>query len=367
MRVFYVILFFIYSSTGIAKSMHQIGSVWGKHPLRTAPETLVTDPFLKSNPLAKKIAEATAWLTHPVHNGLGNYLGSAHLLGVFDGQFVMLTNSHLVHEKFCNGVTLEFVFLEGKPKVICEKVFYRNETLDLALMLVSPQLKDRDLLRSKGINLSYDEPLVLGRQLFTIGFSRHNGIRGLKPGERPRSPEVAYLTRDADCRILSTQTKLIRNPKRETEVFKPTHSYAFPTGCDAFDAGDCGALYVDETANRIVGLYWTEGFHSGDVVEDGQAYVQHDQKGLIKSEEPGAATLDVISDQIVKDALSGQLGARELWSKLTYVIPAAEIKRSLLREPLAREVDYACLFQEMLETRITECERSRRTRSPQPK
>jgi len=123
-------LLIIFSESTNAKSHHQIGSEWGKAAIPTNSAVLAENAFIKSTPFAQKIAEATAWLTQPAHNNQAlnlNYLGSAHLLGVFDGKIVMMTNSHLVHEKICNGVTIEFVFLPNKPKVICTKVFYRAQ------------------------------------------------------------------------------------------------------------------------------------------------------------------------------------------------------------------------------------------------
>ena len=40
---------------------------------------------------------------------------------------------------------------------------------------------------------------------------------------------------------------------------------------------------------------------------------------------------------------------------MTYMVPANEIKRLLMEEPLIREDDYACLFQELLGERLAEC------------
>jgi hypothetical protein len=266
-----------------------------------------------------------------------------------------MTNSHLVHEKFCNGVTIEFSFLANKPKVICSKVFYRNERLDLALMFVTPSARDLPLLRTKGLNLQFNRPPKFARPLYSIGFNRHNGIRGLRPGEAPRSPAVAYLTRDNDCRVLSQHTQLIRNPKPDTEIFKPTHSYSVPIGCDAFDAGDCGAVYVEEGTEDIVGLYWSEGLDPADIVDGGATYVFDDILGKVQSKEPGAATVDQIPASLVQLALARRLDSRRLWTKMTYMVPAFQIKQILLREPLAHEPDYACLFQEMLGERIRQC------------
>lgn len=348
----------LFSELAVAKSHHQIGEVWGKERIPTSPQGLLKNSFIKGNPFAHRVAEATAWLTHPAHNNKIlnlNYLGSAHFLGVFGGKFVMMTNSHLVHEKFCNGITIEFVYLPDKPQVTCSKVFYRNERLDLALMFVNPEEKDKDLLKDKGINLAYDKRPRFAHPLYSIGFSRHNGIRGLKPGEAPRSPAVGYLTRDNDCRVLSYTSKLIRNPKPDTEMFKPAHSFAVATGCDAFDAGDCGAVYVEEGSENIVGLYWSEGLDPADVIDGGQTYVYDDNLGRIPNSEPGSATVDKVPASVVQSALDRTISKKHLWSKFTYMIPAFNIKQQILRDPLVHEADYACMFQQMLGERIREC------------
>ena len=163
---------------------HQVGEKWGKEEIHIG--SLTSHPFLKNNPKAQKIAKATAWLTHPFHgawhtrepmtelpNAEGKpvediisqfyYMGTAHLLGEFDGKLMMQTNSHLIHEKVCHDISIQFVFLPGKPRVECVEVVIRDEELDYALIEVTPKGIDQaekkeiySLLKNNGVNLDYD-------------------------------------------------------------------------------------------------------------------------------------------------------------------------------------------------------------------
>ncbi len=344
MKAFFILfLFQIPLQIFAAASDHQIGDEFGKTLLN--PTNILENDFIKQNPFAQDVAEATAWLTHPVHGALkerdekeiqkilcqknlgqnhetcqsirpnhGRYIGSAHLVGEFLGKLIMFTNSHLIHEKFCGSVTIQFVFLDGAPKVTCKEVILREESLDFAMIVVdTDDLKLKDTLRKKGINLSYDSVPKVGDSLYTIGFSHHNTVNaddilaGLDPLRI--SPNKAFLTKDENCKVISNDIELIRNPKKDTEVFKPRHAYSFATGCDAFLAGDCGAIYINEKTNELLGMYWTEGV------------------------EPNVS----------------EISSKNLWTSATYGVPSSEIKRVIMDSPLALEEDYKDLLEAIFE------------------
>lgn len=296
-----IIYSFIYISPANAcYGNHQIGSEWGKSKISRSN---FNDPFFTSHPHAKLLAESTAYLTWTSGADEGDYLGSAILLGEFNNRFIMATNSHLIHEKGCSKVKITFTFLERIVRVRCTEVIVRDEEVDFALIAIDPSNEDIPLLRSKGVNFSYESPLIKGKKLYTIGFSPE-GITG------------SFLTRDNDCRILSPEINFIRNPKKESENFKPRFSYSFATGCDTFSYGDCGAVYTEEDTGKIIGMYWTEG------------------------------TKNMRQPNIVRDILeSTDVNPPGLWTDFTYGVPAKKIKERMLQNPLAQEPEYKDLFE----------------------
>jgi hypothetical protein len=252
---------------------YRLGDEWGKKT--------VTDEVLRQASVAfRRAALATA----RTGGATGFYLGK------FGNTHVMATNHHVFPNAWnCLNRNVRFPFLNREFK--CVAYFGTWPEIDLSLFAIEvTRAEDERLLAEVAGNFSFQTELTPGQELLTIGFGvAHNPNR------------LLVANQDSDCKVFSNrgEYRLMADP----DEYNPGsyRAWSFANGCDV-SHGDSGSAMVDRQTGRVVGIIWT-----GRIPKSADAQ--------------SSATL-------------GQwlnTGAPQIWTELSYAVPASKIGEVLRR------------------------------------
>lgn len=249
---------------------YQIGDEWGKKVIDPArrPET---------DPVYFRAVHATAYFNS----------ATAFYLGRFAGQHVMATNHHVLGSDWeCDGRSANFTVRKKRHR--CKELIGSWPEVDLALFTLEGNAEaDRDLL---GVGRNFDFFNIVSKDLplLTAGF----GIAG-------NASRQMVINENGDCRVISgdNEFRLLADPDRyNPATYK---AWSFATGCSV-SHGDSGSAVLSRMDGRVVGIVWT---------------------GAIPKEERVQHSSYLAEIQSRRD--------EEVWSLLTYVVPAKKIAERL--------------------------------------
>lgn len=276
---------------GEKDARYQIGTEWGKEP--------VTEAMIASRGTAfERAARATA----RVRGATGFYLGK------FAGQHVVATNHHVCYSHTsCATSRVRFPFLEGRDFRV-RRVYDSWANIDLALLEIEvPNFADEALLLTVAANFDFVRPLEHGQELLTIGFGVANN-----------ADRLMVANQDSDCKVYSAtdEFRLMRDPDEFNPG--PYAAWSFSNGCDV-SHGDSGSAMVDRRSGQTVGIIWTGKVPKNAQVREA-AYMER-----------------LFSD-----------GGEDVWTELSYAVPAAKIK-SILEGVLQDDQSLDAPMRDMLE------------------
>ncbi|OFZ19292.1 MAG: hypothetical protein A2Z20_06315 [Bdellovibrionales bacterium RBG_16_40_8] len=258
---------------------YQIGEEWGKKP--------VTEEDLQKNPYFRRMANATARVRR---GGTGFYIGK------YNGKFIMATNHHVCPaESYCTGKeVVEFPLLGYRAGM---NEFYGSwPEIDLALFAISVEPKEKetiDILEKIASPFAFDNNLYRGEKLLTVGF-----------GIADNMLQKMVANQDSDCIVFSgdKEYRLMSDP----DAFNPSdyQAWSFSNGCDV-SHGDSGSAMMDRDTGQVIGIIWTGKIPKSSKVQS-KAYLQN----LLQNPN------------------------EDIWSELSYGVPAVHMKR-YLNEQLA--------------------------------
>ena len=266
------ILLFVTVSTAHARGSadYQIGSEWGKRPVRAAD-------LEKANPEFRRAALATA----RVGGATGFYLGK------FNGRHVMATNHHVLENQYqCIGTTIIFPMLDMRGR--CTEFFGSWTDIDLALFVITIDAKDEAKLAPVGANFAFHKDVYAGQALMTLGF----GV-----AENPARQLMA--NQDSDCKVFSDARDY--HFMADPDALNPgTYSaWSFANGCDV-SHGDSGSAMVDRATGEVVGIIWTGKIPKSAKIQD---------------------------SNYLRQLLESRGG--EIWTELSYAVPAVKMSEFL--------------------------------------
>ena len=281
------------SAHALADDRYRLGDEWGKQA--------VTEEVLSRESAAfRRAALATA----KVGGATGFYLGK------IADRHLLATNHHVfTRSGDCSHRTV--VFPLQKLAVSCVEIFGSFPQIDLAIFSVQLNEAEANLLAPVAKNFSFESELSPGQELLTIGF----GI-----ASNPERQMVA--NQDRDCRVFSQRGdyRLMGDP----DALNPGRyqAWSFANGCDV-SHGDSGSALVDRRSGDVVGIIWT-----GRIPK----------KRSIQS----SAYLDSLLES----------NSEEIWSELSYGVPAAKIESFLKAEmESTSNATLKTLLNELLTTR----------------
>lgn len=250
---------------------YQLGSEWGKVPV-------TADTLRNSTPAFRRAALATARA-----GGATSFV-----LGEFDGSIVMATNHHVFPSaEACQGRAIAFTALSIEGR--CLRFIGTWPSIDLTLFtleVADPEV--RSSLLGVAANFDFATPLRQGQDLITVGY----GV-----GNNPGRQLVANA--DGDCKVFSATGSFRLMPDPDALNPGEYEAWSFANACDV-SHGDSGSAMVDRVTGRPVGIIWT---------------------GKI----PKAA--EVQSSDYLAQLLVQQ--SEEVWSELSYAVPAVKIQNVL--------------------------------------
>jgi hypothetical protein len=251
---------------------YQLGDDWGKVP--------VTDGLLREAPDAlRRAALATA-----TAGGATSFV-----LGQFDGQVVMATNHHVFAEASqCLKKAIRFAALGASGT--CSRFLGTWDEVDLSLFVIDvDNSQERARILEVAANFDFDAPIRQGQELLTVGFGIANN-----PARR------MVANGDSDCKVFSPTQDFRLMPDPDALNPGTYDAWSFANGCDV-SHGDSGSAMVDRKTGRPVGLIWT-----GKIPKSPQ----------------------VQSSRYLAELAAGQ--SEEIWTELSYAVPASKIKEVLL-------------------------------------
>ena len=254
-------------------SDYQIGDSWGKKPV------------LESDLPSRSPAYIRAVLATASFNS-----ATAFYLGRFGQWHVMATNHHVLERSSdCQSRRANFVLL--KKRFSCASMIGSWPEIDLALFTISVPESDSKLLQSVGRNFDFKSELMEDTALITAGF----GIAG-------NSNRELMVNDNDDCRVMSNngEFRLMADP----DEYNPASykAWSFSTGCSV-SHGDSGSAMVNKINGAVVGLLWTGAIPKEARIQN-SSYLRQLQKE----------------------------DSDEIWSLLTYAVPATKISEKLKSE-----------------------------------
>lgn len=249
---------------------YQIGSEWGKFAVTAQDLASRGDIF-------KRLALATA-----SYGGVG----TAFYLGKFNGHHVMATNYHVMKALGCSRTNSDFQAL-GRT-YYCAQVFGSWQLIDLSLFEVDVPPADEPFLRTLAHNFDFDAPIYTGQRLLTIGYGGTTSLN-----------RTVLASEDSDCKVFSPTGQF--RPLSDPDAFSTVAytAWSFANGCDVAH-GDSGAPFVDRETGALLGLLWTARIPRSPLASDSASLDQ-----LLLRQGP------------------------EIWTDLTYAVPAEMIRKVL--------------------------------------
>lgn len=249
---------------------YQLGDEWGK-------QAVEIDKLANRDAVYVRSVQATAFFNS----------ATSFLLGRFGGEFVMATNHHVLgSQSECSGRSVQFTV--RRKKYACKAMIGSWPEIDLALFTITVPQADSVELMQFGRNFDFVSPLDEDTQLLTAGF----GIAG-------NSQRKMMVNENMDCRVVSgrNEFRLMADP----DQYNPAEykAWSFATACSV-SHGDSGSALVERKTGRVLGILWT---------------------GAIPKESRVQSSSYIRDIQIRKD--------EEVWSLLTYAVPALKIGQKL--------------------------------------
>ena len=256
----------------ISNSRYQLGSEWGKQSF--------DESAIAALPTLKTIAEGTVF----IGGATGFYLGK------FAGEHLVATNNHVCPSaRICERGSVNFTRLN--KRIPLKKLLGTYPSIDLAIVSISPNDRDLDLLSTVKNPFDFDLALYPGQELITVGYGIANN---------PRRRQVGNW--DSDCRVFSGEGefRLMKDPDSLNPGQYETWSFA--NGCDV-SHGDSGSAMIDRETGRVIGIIWTGRIPKSSSVQDSEY-------------------LDTLLEN----------PSEEIWTELSYGVPAVKIREKLSDE-----------------------------------
>lgn len=255
----------------VRNKTYQIGDDWGKKPVTEAVLNSETPAFQRAARATARAGGATAFF-----------------LGEFGGSLVIATNHHVFPEaKSCLQETIRFPLL--KIAATCTRYLGTWESVDLSLFVIELQRPEqRDALLAVGANFDFNSPITQAQDLLTIGFGIANN---------PLQQLMA--NRDDDCKVFSPNQSFKLMPDPDALNPGTYDAWSFANGCDV-SHGDSGSAMVDRKTGKPIGLIWTGKIPKSPKVQQSQ-YLNE----ILQKQSP------------------------EIWTELSYAVPAAKIREVL--------------------------------------
>lgn len=249
---------------------YRMGDEWGKKP--------VTQEMLQKETAAFKRA---AYATAKVGGATGFYLGK------FGSRYLMATNHHVFETAgSCSRYSIEFPLQDYF--VPCKTIFGSWPEIDLAIFEVQLTREQEAALAPYGKNFAFNKDVTAGENLMTFGFGFADNWR-----------REMVVNQDSDCKVFSGkgEYRLLGDPDDVNPA--DYKAWSFSNGCDV-SHGDSGSAMVDRTTGEVMGIIWTGRIPKSAAVQS-SAYL--DKMFQSKSE--------------------------EIWTQLSYAVPAAKMKTVL--------------------------------------
>jgi hypothetical protein len=249
---------------------YRIGDEWGKKAV--SPDDLKDPAFQRS-------AFATASLSSGA---------TAFYLGTFNGLHLVATNHHVCPSSLhCVGNYAMFSLLKVQTKIT--RLIGSWSEIDLALLAVTfPNKAAEDRLEPYAANFDFQNAIYPGQKLLTIGF----GMAG-------NEEHKLMANQDSDCVVFSGANEFVLMGDPDSVNPMSYKAWSFANGCDV-SHGDSGSAMVDRRTGRPIGILWTGKVPKPSRIQNSQ-FLLH---------------------------LLAQ-GGIEIWTELTFAVPAAKIKSVL--------------------------------------
>jgi S1-C subfamily serine protease len=245
---------------------YQVGSEWSKKP--------VTEQELQKYPALRTIAYGTA----RIGGGTGFYLGK------FAGKHVVATNHHVCPSAMSCGSSVSFPLLNKSFRV--EKRYGSWTEIDLALVAIKVDAASEALMARYANPFNFNHQLQQGEPLATLGF-----------GTAQNSARRLVGSWDSDCKVFSSdgEYRFMADPDQYNQG--SYEAWSFANGCDC-SHGDSGSAMVNRTTGRVVGIIWTGRIPKKPEIQD-STYL----------------------DELMQN------GGDDIWTELSYAVPAAKMKQ----------------------------------------
>jgi hypothetical protein len=258
---------------------YRVGDEWGKTP--------VTEDVMNKSAAIRRAAMATS--------RTGG--GTGFVLGEFAGHVVVATNHHVCPASYnCDWQDTNFPLLNVQAS---QQEFIGSwPEVDLALYTIAVSGAQKSRVLNVAQNFDFDTQIVPGQALITSGF----GVAG----NAKRSMVINY---DSDCRVMSARNefRLMNDPDAKNPA--SYRAWSFANGCDV-SHGDSGSAMVDAASGAPVGIIWT-----GKIPKSNSAQSSARLNEWQNSQSP------------------------EVWSELSYAVPAPKIYEFLRRQLDSGEIE----------------------------
>lgn len=248
---------------------YQLGDEWGKLE--------ATNDLIKSSSVLTRVSEATA--------RIGGATGF--LLGEFNGEVVVATNHHVCSSSFsfsCRRISFPKLNLSFSRKAFLGTW----KEIDLTLMTLKASGEEKRRLLQVAENFDFEKALEAGTPLVTSGF----GIAG-------NNGRKMMINFDSDCRVTSAdeEFRLMADPDQKNPgSYK---AWSFANACDV-SHGDSGSAMVDAATGSPIGIIWT-----------------------------GRIPKSMASQSSANIAMWEKNQSKEVWTELSYAVPAKKIREVL--------------------------------------
>jgi hypothetical protein len=249
---------------------YQIGDEWGKKKIDSSG-------LPQNDSVLVRAVQATALFNS----------ATAFYLGKFSGRHLMATNHHVLErDADCGGRTVNFTIRQKKYR--CSEMIGSWPEIDFAIFtLDASDSADADL-RPVASLFDFVNPVAENMQLLTAGY----GIAG-------NTARNLMVNQNSDCRVVSGQDEF--RFMADPDQYNPAsyRAWSFATGCSV-SHGDSGSAIVGRNSGKVIGLVWTGAIPKDPKIQNSR-YIRD------------------LQDR--KD--------EEVWSLLTYAVPASKIKQKL--------------------------------------
>lgn len=260
---------------------YRIGDEWGKIE--------ATDDVISENDSFERAAMATT--------RTGGATGF--VLGEFDGHVLIGTNHHVCPSRgSCSGSWTRTRIPFFDVSAPTEQFVGSWSEIDFALYTLDLSAREKAEVLTVAKNFDFDSEIYRGQKLVTSGF-----------GVADNSGRRMMINFDSDCRVLSgsDEFRLMSDPDERNPA--DYQAWSFANGCDV-SHGDSGSAMVDVETSSPIGIIWTGKIPKNAVAQSSANIADWEDN---KSE--------------------------EVWTEVSYAVPAAKIKEFLTEQLEGGEID----------------------------